>query len=314
MATPSAQVRNERRELASKARVLHLRQTLLQAIRTFFSGEGFLEVETPVRIPVPALEDHIDAEPSGDHFLRTSPELRMKRLLAAGYERVFQIGPCFRQGERGHQHLPEFTMLEWYRTGADTDDVLADMIELLRGAARAATGGTRFVFRGQTVDVGGEWEQVTVAAAFRRYAGREMEDAVRSGSFEEALVEQVEPRLGRGRPTILRDYPFTGGGLARTRPDAPDLLDRWELYIGGLELANACGELTDGREQRRRFAATSRLREALGRPLYATDEAFLAALDSGMPAAAGVALGVDRLTLLLADADGIDQVVPFPEA
>jgi len=299
--------------LADKVRILTLRQTLLRTVRSFFVSRGFLEVETPIRIPTPALEDYIDAEPSGNWFLRTSPELHMKRLLAAGYERIFQIGPCFRQAERGKQHHPEFCMLEWYRLQADYEDVLADTIDLLRLAVREITGNTHCQFKGQTINLGGEWEQLTVQEAFEQYAGVDLRQTIEAGRFEQVLVERVEPHLGRGRPTILRDYPLACGGFAQPLCNQPNLLARWEIYIEGLELGNACSELTDRKQQQQRFAATAELRRREGRPVYPLDEPFLDVLGSGMPPAAGVALGVDRLIMVLADVDTIADVMPFSD-
>ena len=288
------------------------RHALLGAIRGFFQSRGFLEVATPVRVPAPALEDYIDAEPAGDWFLRTSPELHMKRLLAAGCPRVFQIGPCFRRGERGRHHLPEFTMLEWYRAPADYRDILDDTCELLESVVLTAVGGSRIRYGAAEVDLRRPWEELTVDEAFRRHGGVTVEEAVESGEFERVLADQVEPHLGRTRPTVLLDYPLELAGLARQKPDVGGRAERWELYIAGLELANAYSELTNAREQRRRFAATARLRRAQGRAVYPLDRRFLEALDSGLPPCGGIALGVDRLMMILCNASCISEVVAFP--
>lgn len=292
--------------------VLVRRQSLLGAIRSFFVSRGFLEVQTPVRIPAPALEDYIDAEPAGEHFLRTSPELHMKRLVAAGCSRLFQVGPCFRRGERGRHHLPEFTMLEWYRTPADYRDILDDTGALLRSVAQTVVGGTRLRYGGAEIDVGASWEELTVDEAFSRYAGVAATQAAATGEFERLLADRVEPRLGQGRPTVLVDYPLSLAGLARRKAGTPPRAERWELYVAGLELANAYSELTDAGEQRRRFAATAELRRQQGRPVYSLDQHFLAALDSGLPPCGGIALGVDRLLMVLCDAESISDVVAFP--
>jgi len=290
---------------------LELRHCILAAARSFFGRHGFLEVDTPVRIPTPALEDYIDAEPSGDHFLRTSPELHMKRLLAAGCECVFQIGPCCRQGERGRVHLPEFSMLEWYRLEADYADVLDDTIALVREIVTAVCSGTSLSVRGQTVDVGEEWERLTVDEAYRVYAGCTPDAALAEDRFEEILVERIEPHLGIGRPTILMDYPACTSSLSKPKDEAPNRAERWELYFAGLEIANACSELTDPAAQRRSFEATAGLRRAEGMPVYELDEPFLEALQS-IPSAAGVAIGIDRLVMALSGAETIDDVVAFP--
>ncbi|MBT3375130.1 MAG: EF-P lysine aminoacylase GenX [Lentisphaerae bacterium] len=280
---------------------------MLSAARSFFRDRGFLDVETPVRIPTPALEDYIEAEASGDHFLRTSPELHMKRLLAAGYERIYQIGTCCRLGERGRVHLPEFAMLEWYRLDADYMDVLDDTIALVR--AVAASGELRF--RGQLTDVRGEWQRLTVDEAFRTYAGCTPDAALSRGRFEEILVERIEPHLGGATPTVLMDYPVCTSGLSKPKAGTPGRAERWELYIGGLEIANACSELTDPAAQRRSFQATADLRRREQRPVYPVDEAFLAALGQ-ISSAAGVAIGIDRLAMVLTGAEVIDDVVAFP--
>ncbi len=292
--------------------VLELRASVFAAIRAFFAEREFLAVETPVRLPAPALEDYIEAEPSGDWWLRTSPELHMKRLLAAGYERIYQIGPCFRQGEQGRRHLPEFTMLEWYRLHANHEDILADTIALVRQTAQAVLGSLACPFRGQVIDFGGEWERLSVAEAFSRFAGRDLDETIAAGEFEQVLVEQVEPHLGNGRPTVLGEYPLACSGLSRPIPGRPDRVERWELYVAGLELGNACSELTDAAEQAARFAACAELRRREDRPVYPVDEPFMAALGRGMPPAAGIAIGLDRLVMVLANLDDLADTVAFP--
>ncbi len=270
---------------------------MLSGIRHFFAQRNFLEVETPVRLPCPALETHIDAEPSGDWFLRTSPELHMKRLLAAGFERIFQIGPCFRRGERGERHHPEFTMLEWYRTGTDYLGILDDTKALLAAAGLPER----------------RWEVIPVSEAFLRWAGWDPSQAYDAARFELDLVDKVEPALPRDRAVVLIDYPAEAAALSRRKPDAPHLAERWELYLDGIEIANAYSELTDPEEQRRRFAEAARARAAMGKPVYAVDEAFLAALEAGLPPCGGIALGIDRLVMALAGATSLDVVIPFRE-
>ena len=309
----AAQHDEGQRRLLALRPALELRGRVLAALGEFFGSRGFLQVETPVRVLAPALEDYIDAEPSGNAWLRTSPELHMKRLLAAGYERLWQVGPCFRLGERGRRHRPEFTMLEWYRAHADWRDILHDTVALLRELARAATDSTVCRFRGQTLDLAVPWTEITVDEAFRRYAGVELDAAIAAGRFEDVLVSRVEPRLGLDAPTILSEYPLACSGLSRQIPGRPDRVERWELYIAGLEIGNACSELVDAAEQRRRFAACAELRRAEGRTVYPLDEPFLAALTHGMPAAAGIAIGLDRLVMVLAGADSIEDVIAFPE-
>ncbi len=291
--------------------VLALRARILQAIRQFFDARGFMEVETPVRIATPALELHIDAIPSGNAWLRTSPELHMKRLLAAGCERVYQLGPCFRQGERGDKHNPEFTLLEWYRTNADYRDILAETKALIAAVAEAALGHTWLDFCRTRIELMPVWEVLTVAEAFKTFAGWNPSEHFNAERFDLDMVNKVEKNLPTACPVVLIDYPAAVAALARRKPQDPRVAERWELYIGGIEIANAFSELTDPAEQRARFEACAVKRRALGQSVYALDEDFLAALESGLPPAAGIALGVDRLVMLLAGAFSLDDVLPF---
>lgn len=296
------------------ARILQQRAALLQAIRTFFVDRQYLEVDTPVRIPAPAPEAYIDPEPAGDWFLQTSPELCMKRLLAAGIPQIFQICKCFRRYERGGRHLPEFTMLEWYQGGADYSDLMATCEQLLPFvAARLGSGGELATASG-TVSLVAPWPRLTVAEAFDRFGAMSVADALAKDCFDEVLVRDIEPQLGCGAPTFLCDYPASLGSLARLKPGNPAVAERFELYLGGVELANGFSELSDSAEQRRRFESEQRLIGELGRTPAPMPESFLAELPA-MGAAAGIALGVDRLLMLLLGAETIDAVVPFtPES
>jgi lysyl-tRNA synthetase class 2 len=265
-------------------------------------------------VAAPALEDHIDAEPAGNAFLRTSPELHMKRLLAAGFERIFQVGPCFRRGECGRRHQPEFTLLEWYRAGADYLGILAESEALLRRVTESCLGEACIRFGGRVIRVDEPWERLTVDAAFQRYAGTNPEACFARGDgvFEQVLLEQIEPHLGHARPTALLDYPLALGALAARCPGRPQRAARWEVYVAGLELANAFSELTDAAEQRQRFLDTAAARARAGRPVYPLDEDFLAALAAGLPPCGGIALGFDRLLMLLADRQNLADALPFP--
>lgn len=293
---------------------LRCRARILSAIRAYFSANGYLEVETPVRIPAPAPEAHIDAVPAGGWFLQTSPELCMKRLLAAGYERIFQICKCFRGEERGRRHLTEFTLLEWYRAGSDYFQMMDETEALIRFVAECAGKGTRLFYRGREIDLKGPWDRMPVADAFDRYAAADMATALETGRFDEAIALEIEPHLGFQRPLFLYDYPEASGALARLKPDDPTVAERFELFIAGLELCNAFSELTDPSVQRRRFEKEEALRRRAGGAPYPSPEPFLAAL-AHMPPASGNALGVDRLAMLLTDAGAIDEVVAFtPES
>lgn len=289
---------------------LELRRRVMEAVRRFFTDSGFLEVETPVRTAAPAPELHIDAIASGDRFLQTSPELYMKRLLAAGYERIFQICKCFRGGERGNRHLPEFTMLEWYAAGADYRQLMDQTEALIRYIWREVRGSDIIRFRDNRITLESPWPRIPVEEAFRLYAAVDMRTAMTEDTFDEAVAFEIEPRLAGDRPVFLYDYPAENTPLARARSDRPDLAERFEVYIAGIEICNAFTELTDAAEQRRRFEAELSARRAAGRPVYPMPEAFLSALPQ-MPPAAGCALGLDRLMMLLAGAERIDDVVAF---
>ena len=267
------------------------RARVLREIRAFFDARGFTEVETPVRIPAPAPEPHIDCPPSGDWFLRASPELQMKKLLAAGMERIYQIGPCFRAGEKGRRHSPEFTMLEWYRANADYLDIARDAEELLAE-----------VLKRDRVNV----QRITVREAYRRWAGWDPVEAWDQDCFDFDMATKIEPNLPK-EPLFLIDYPAPAASLARLKADDPRVAERWELYVDGIELANAFTELTDPVEQRRRFELAREERRAVGEADYPLDEKFLDAL-ARMPPSGGVALGVDRLVMLACGASSIADV------
>lgn len=284
---------------------------MLADTRRFFLDRNFIEVETPVRLPVPALEPFIDAIPANDQFLRTSPELHMKRLLAAGSERIFQMGPCFRQGERGPLHNSEFTMLEWYRANADYRDMLADTKALLVHVANTVLGRDWIDYRGRRIDFAQPWVCRSVQDAFREFAGWDPVERFDQNRFDVDMVEKVEPALAMGPPAILMDFPAAMGALARIKAADPRVAERWELFVGGMEIANAFSELTEAGEQRLRFEACAEGRQARGAAVYPVDREFMAALESGIPPAGGIALGVDRLVMLFCDAAWIEDVRAF---
>jgi len=294
-------------QLARKRPLLEKRARITQAIRAFFVVREFIEVETPQRIPANAPELHIDATPSGSWFLHTSPELAMKRLLAAGYEKIFQLCHCWREGERGDRHLPEYTMLEWYRSDADYRQLMEDCEALL---AFLCPGGS-LSWQGDTIDLRSPWPRLTVSEAFARFSKCSMTDALAANRFDEIMALEIEPQLASNRPVFLIDYPVQHAALARTKASDPSLAERFELYIHGMELANAFSELTDPHEQGQRFIIEEQQRRASGKTPYPSPEAFLQDLRS-MPAAAGIALGIDRLMMLLCDVKRIDDIVLFP--
>jgi lysyl-tRNA synthetase class 2 len=296
--------------LAAKKPFLLLRSKIIRAIRDFFFAKGYLEIETPILIPAPAPEPYIDAIQAGYFFLHTSPELCMKRLLAAGYEKIFQICRCFREGERGSSHLPEFTLLEWYRSGTDYLGLMDECEELLLSVSLKLACRGKIRYQGKEVDLHGPWPRLSVKEAFRRYADVTVEEAVTMGVFDEIMVTRIEPHLGFPRPTFLYEYPASLAALARTKEKQPELAERFELYAAGLELANAFSELTDPREQKKRFVRDAADRRRLGKKAYPLPDKFLTVLGT-RPASAGIALGVDRLAMIFCDRKDIDAVVSF---
>ena len=296
--------------LSRKRNALAERTRIIGEIRGFFNKEGYLGVETPLRIPAPAPESHIDPLPSAAWFLHTSPELCMKRFLAAGYERIFQICHCWRAEERGRRHLPEFTMLEWYRKDTGYFGLMDECETLIRSVVAAIGLKDSVVYGGREISLQGRWERITVAEAFARYTPYSMVEALRRDLFDESMVNNIEPQLGKDSPVFIHDYPASRGALARLKPDDPSVAERFELYIGGVELANAFTELTDPAEQRSRFLHERETRLSMGKTIFPMPERFLEEL-AYMPPAAGIALGLDRLIMLLLQAASIDEVVAF---
>jgi elongation factor P--(R)-beta-lysine ligase len=292
--------------LARKRQNLEQRARVMQMIRAFFVSRGYLEVETPLLIPGNAPEVHIDAIPAAGGFLQTSPELCMKRLLAAGYPKIFQISHCWRQGERGARHLPEFSMLEWYQAGVDYRALMSECEALLQYLCPSG----ELTWQGHRIKLTGPWPRLGVAAAFERYASLSLEQALQQNRFEELLTVEVEPQLGLPQPVFLLDYPAGMAALARLASGNPEVAERFELYLAGVELANAFSELTDPIEQAGRFTTDEATRRNLGKAPYPLPEKFLAEMQL-LPDAAGIALGLDRLVMLLCNADKIDDVVAF---
>ena len=325
---------------------LTARSAITKAIRAWFDEQGFAEVETGILQVSPGNETHLHAprtELAGAggqraaRYMRTSPEFACKKLLAAGEAKIFELARVFRDRERGDLHLPEFTMLEWYRANATYDAVMADSVVLIAHAAQA-TGIGRFSFRGRIADPFAEPELLTVAAAFERFAGIDLlatidggegdraalaaaamervritDDDTWSDIFSKVLVEHVEPNLGQGRLTVLFEYPAPEAALARAKASDPRVAERFEVYACGVELANGFGELTDAREQRHRFTLAMDEKQRRYGERYPLDEDFLDAV-ARMPEASGVALGFDRLVMLASGALRIDQVVWTPPA
>ncbi len=273
------------------------RHRIERAVRAWFDAEGFLDVTTPAMARSPGLEVHLVAFPVKDRFLITSPEYHMKRLLSAGWDRLVFHGRAFRDDEAGHLHHAEFTMLEWYRAFAEPVDIMSDIARLVA----IATGRER------------PWTTLTVRTAVARYAGlSEREDDPER--ILRALVEHVEPALAELGAVFLTEWPSSLASLARLNEGDPTVSDRFEAYLDGVELANGFGELTDAGEQRARLEHDQAERRAAGLPVYPIDEAFLGALEAGLPRCSGVALGLDRLIKIALGAASLDDVVAFTPA
>jgi lysyl-tRNA synthetase class 2 len=319
--------------------VLELRAALLGAIRRFFEDRAFIEVETPAIVPSPGLDVHLAAfnvqglkgEPVG--WLATSPEYQMKRLLCAGAPRIFQLCRSYRAEEHGQHHEREFTVLEWYRANATSNDVIRDTEELVASVARALVKKGDSPLFGRVNSYGPDafggglsrpttptlsptpfsapWERLTVEEALRLHANVGLESLVDDEEqFFRLWALEVQPRLGAERPVIVTDWPASMASLARLKPNG--MADRFEAFYRGVELCNGFGELTDAEEQRRRFQRNQAERRALGAQVFPIDERFLEDLERGMPESGGNALGVDRLLMLLVGADSIQAVMPFP--
>ena len=296
--------------LARKSETLQARARLIQSIRLFFINHGFLEVETPLRIPSPAPEENIEALPSGNWFLQTSPELCMKRLLSAGYPRIFQISHCFRAAERGDKHLPEFTMLEWYVAQFDYHQLMNQCETMLLAVCKDMDAGKNIARQNKRINLEPPWERITVTDAFSKYSPVSLQEALARDIFDEILVEHIEPQLGINKPAFIHDYPAKLAALAKLKDDNPTVSERFELYIGGLEIANGFSELTDAYEQRWRFEKALKTRAAKNWALYSMPEKFLHSL-ANLPPCAGIALGIDRLLMIFANKEKIDDVVAF---
>ncbi|RZA06001.1 MAG: EF-P lysine aminoacylase GenX [Proteobacteria bacterium] len=335
-----------RERFARKKAYLHSRDLLVRALRQFFYNQGFQEVSTPALQISPGLEPHLQAfqtdliDPVGGRrcprYLHTSPEFAMKKLLASGMEKIFQVAQVFRNRERSGTHHPEFSMLEWYRVGEPYTKLMDDCEGLLRACKQAAGGPPVFRYRGKEARADLPFARVTVQEAFEKYAGinllatiddyalpapGKLLEACRSAGIHTApddtwedlffriFLEKIEAHLGVGVPTILTDYPISMAALSRPKPGAPHLAERFEVYVCGLELANAFGELTDAKVQRARFEADMEKKQKLYGERYPIDEDFLRALEEGLPECSGIALGVDRLAMLATGAPEIDDVL-----
>jgi lysyl-tRNA synthetase class 2 len=328
---------DEQARLAARRPALLARAAVARALRAYFEGQGFLEVETPARVLSPGQEVHLDALPAGlGRHLITSPEYHMKRLMAGGLPRIMQICRCFRAGEEGPFHQPEFTMIEWYRADGSMADLMLDCEALVEVAGRAADGWPEVEVppgrgRGQRLSLAAPFARTSVRTLLRQQAGIELRgdedesemralaakagcrvapDAAWDDVFYQVFLDRVEPHLGAFAPIFVLDWPRPLAALARAKPGDPLTVERFELYAGGLELANAFGELTDPVEQRRRFEEEAETRRRRGKTVYPRDEKLLDAL-AHLPPTCGVALGFDRLMMLILGASSIREVLAF---
>ena len=316
-----------------KTPYLKARAEIFQKIRAFFDARDYLEVETPALQHSPCMEAHLQAFKTSwlgrDMYLHTSPEFAMKKLLVAGLPKIYQLARVFRHEERSRTHSPEFAMLEWYQTGMDYRDMMQETIDLVRAVAPG-----KLISQGKACDPHAEWEIITVVEAVKKYAGidisRHLNDeahikaeAARAGIYVspgddwdnallKVIMDKVEPAIGGGAPGILYDYPVSMAALARPKPQDPRFAERFEVYVCGLELANAFGELTDAGIQRERFMHDVALRKKIYGDDYPVDEDFLKAIEHGLPQSSGNALGLDRLIMLVTGADHIDLVQACP--
>ncbi len=303
-------VEAEPERLARLKANLRRRALIYEYIRSFFKERDFLEVDTPIRSPAIAPEEFIIPFESEDWFLAASPELHMKRLLAAGYEKIFQFSHSFRKGERGRWHNPEFVMLEWYRASADYNQIIIDIEQLITTVARRLGFKNKIEYQGQVIDIKPPWLRLTVKEAFLNAAGWDPLTTNDSLRFDTDFVTKVFSSFSPIRPTVLVDYPAPMASLARLKIGDPRAAERAEVFIGGLELANAYTELTDVKEQEKRFQEAIEQIQRERQQQMPMPEKFLKALPR-LPECAGVALGVDRLAMLFCDAPSIDNVMAF---
>ena len=295
-------------------RYLEIRSLVIQAIRDFFTGKLYLEVNTPVLCPSIIPEAQIDPVTSGGYYLQASPELCMKRLLSRGFNKIFQICKCFRKNERGSHHLPELTLLEWYAKDDTYVDLMKQCQGLIKFIAERLNREKQIKYQDKTIILDHPWQKLTVQEAFGIYADKSLDKALGDNSFDKILSFQIEPHLGNTTPAFLCDYPASLASLAKLIPGKPDYAQRFELYIAGIELANGFTELTDPVEQELRFEKENHIRISQNKPPIPIPDKFLKDLET-MPDAAGIALGIDRLVMIFCDTTSIDDVVAFtPES
>jgi lysyl-tRNA synthetase class 2 len=297
-----------------------IREKVIQTIREFFKNEGFHEVFTPILVPVPSIEPNLEVFETQLRtsigkkkraFLISSPEYAHKKLLSAGVGNIFEITRSFRNEEEvSRLHSPEFTILEWYRVNADYFDIMNDFENLFLKIA----GRDKLKYQGEVYDLKKPWPRITFTEAFRKYADKNLSD-IKDEDFYKIFFNEVEPKiLETKRPVFLYDYPISQASLARPKKGDPKYAERFEVFIAGVELGNCFSELTDAKLQHERFESDLAERKRLGKTDFPIDEDFIEALRGGMPAASGIAVGVDRLVMLAADTPTVSDTIFFPDS
>ena len=288
--------------LKQKIDILNTRAKIISAVRSFFESEHFVEVETPIRTPAPLPEQNIDALKCGNLYLATSPEPYMKRLIAGGMDKIFQITKCFRSGEKGKKHNVEFTMLEWYRKDAGYLKLIDDAKNLLDFVCGKINHDKIF----------SEWEIVSLDDAWENITGEKLDDNPNGFEFDKTMVEKIEPELNKNHPVVITDFPAIFSPMCKQKNDNPFRAERLEIYFNGFELANGCSEQIDKKIQIKRLRDEQTERRKMKKDVYPWPGEFVDSLDS-MPPSAGMALGIDRLVMCLCGADNIEDVLTFTE-
>lgn len=305
----------ENPELLSKYLI---RERVIDTIRGFFKEKGFREVFTPILVPVPSIEPNLEIFETQlktskglkrKGYLIMSPEFSIKKLLASGIGNCFEITKCFRNEEEvSRLHNPEFTMLEWYRVGANYKDIMRDFENLFL----KIIGKEKLVYQGETYDLSLPWPRISFKEAFKKYADKDIED-VSDGDFYKIFFNEIEPELRKSKkPVFLYDYPVSQAALAKKSSKDPRFAERFEVFVAGVELGNCFSELTDYKEQKERFEKDRKERKALGKTDYPIDEDLIDALKEGIPEVSGIAVGVDRLVMLAADVSSVSETLFFP--
>lgn len=297
-----------------------VREKVVDSIRKFFKEQGFREVFTPTLVPVPSIEPNLEVFESELRtstgkkrrgFLIMSPEFSIKKLLAAGIGDCFEITRCFRNNEEvSRLHNPEFTMLEWYRINADYTDVMKDFEQLFVNII----GSKKLKYQGEVYDLSLPWPRISVSEAFSKFAEKDVLE-VSDEDFYKIFFNEIEPALLKSKkPFFIYDYPISQASLSRPKKEDPRFAERFEVFLAGIELGNCFSELTDAKEQKKRFENDFAERKKMGKTDYPIDYDLIDALKSGLPVVSGIAVGVDRLVMLAADVPSVSDTLFFPGA